>query len=332
MGQGVIDSDQQREDIERAAAEWLVRLGGKPLNSAERTEFDEWLAASPDHRAAFEQAGKAWADLDVLKTNPGRLRAVIAPAVKSSRGRFKRSAIVSGLALLIVALGTFYQVGNPWIALTAHYRTGPGEIRTVRLIDGTMVDLGSSSALVIDYDNNVRRVRLLSGEAYFTVAPKEGAEQRPFTAVAEGGTVTALGTQFAIEDTGRAAVVTAVEHTIEVVPPTSAKDTNRVVLSPGDTVQFNGSSGLSAVQQADVAAATAWRRGLLVFDDMPLSEVVARLNRYRRGRIVVMNSALANRRVSGVFASGNLDNVVETISTELGARAVSAPPLVTLLF
>ncbi len=329
----MIDTNEQREDIERAAAEWLVRLGGKPLNSVERAAFDDWLTASPGHLAAFEQVQKAWSDLDVLKGNPGRLRSVIAPAARPSHVRLKRSAVIGGLALLIVGLGAFYRVGNPWIALTADYRTGPGEVRTVRLIDGTMVDLGSSSALVIDFNNNVRRVRLLSGEAYFTVAPKQGPEQRPFTAVAEGGTVTALGTQFAVEDTGEAAVVvTAVEHTIEVVPPATAKDANRVVLSPGDTVQFNGSSGLGAVQQTDVTAATAWRRGLLVFDDMPLSEVVARLNRYRRGRIVVMNSALANRRVSGVFASNNLDNVVETISNELGARAVSAPPLVTLLF
>ncbi len=291
-----------------------------------------WLAASPAHRAAFDRASKAWSDLDVLKGNPGRLRSVIAPAAKPSHSRLKRSAVVGGLALLIVALGVFYRVGNPWIALTADFRTGPGEIRTVRLIDGTMVDLGSSSALAVDYDNNVRLVRLLEGEAYFTVAPKQGPEQRPFTAVAEGGAVTALGTQFAVEDTGESAVVTAVEHTIEVVPPASAKDANRVVLSPGDSIQFNGRSGLGAIQQTDVTAATAWRRGLLVFDDMPLSDVVARLNRYRRGRIVVMNSALAHRRVSGVFTSNNLDNVVETISTELGARAVSAPPLVTLLF
>lgn len=328
----MIDTNEQREDIERTAAEWLVRLGGQPLNSAERAQFDNWLAASPDHLAAFEQVQKAWSDLDVLKSNPGRLRSVIAPAARPSRGGLRRSAVIGGLALLIVGLGALYRVGNPWIALTADYRTGPGELRTVRLIDGTMVDLGSSSALVIDFNNDVRRVRLLSGEAYFTVAPKEGPEQRPFTAVAEGGSVTALGTQFAVEDTGESAVITAVEHTIEVVPPATAKDANRVVLSPGDTVQFNGSSGLGAVQQTDVAAATAWRRGLLVFDDIPLSEVVARLNRYRRGRIVVMNSALANRRVSGVFASNNLDNVVETISNELGARAVSAPPLVTLLF
>ncbi len=41
MGQIVIDSDEQREDIERTAAEWLVRLGGEPLNSAERATFDE---------------------------------------------------------------------------------------------------------------------------------------------------------------------------------------------------------------------------------------------------------------------------------------------------
>ncbi len=170
----MIDTNEQREDIERAAAEWLVRLGGKPLNSVERAAFDDWLTASPGHLAAFEQVQKAWSDLDVLKGNPGRLRSVIAPAARPSHVRLKRSAVIGGLALLIVGLGAFYRVGNPWIALTADYRTGPGEVRTVRLIDGTMVDLGSSSALVIDFNNNVRRVRLLSGEATLRLPRNRG--------------------------------------------------------------------------------------------------------------------------------------------------------------
>ena len=85
MGQGVIESGEQNEDIERAAAEWVVRLGGQPLGSAERAKFDAWLAANAAHRAAFERANKAWSDLDVLKGNPGRLRSVIAPAAKVIR-------------------------------------------------------------------------------------------------------------------------------------------------------------------------------------------------------------------------------------------------------
>ena len=46
-----------------------------------------------------------------------------------------------------------------------------------------------------------------------------------------------------------------------------------------------------------------WREGVLVFRDMPLSEAVAEINRYRPGRIMVLDDALAARRVSGVSRS-----------------------------
>jgi transmembrane sensor len=331
MDDGVTGDDERQREIERMAAEWVIRVGGPRLGQAERAAFEDWIGAAPAHRAAFEHARQAWSDLDVLKSDPGRLRTVIAPASKPASRRARN--IVVGLGLLIAcALASLVQVGNPWIALTADYRTNAGEVRTVRLSDGTMVDIGASSAIAVEFDNNTRRVRLLTGEAYFTVAPKQGPEQRPFMAVAVEGTTTALGTQFAVEDVGASAVVTAVEHQVEISVPAGAQGANRVVLSPGDTVQYDRRTGIGAIHKTDAAAVTAWRQGMLVFDGVPLSEVVARLNRYRRGRIIVMNGALGERRVSGVFPSNNLDNIVETISAELGARVVSAPPFGTLLY
>ena len=59
--------------------------------------------------------------------------------------------------------------------------------------------------------------------------------------------------------------------------------------------------------------------------------MVARLNRYRRGRIVVANGAIAGRRVSGVFRVGDLDGAVEAVAEELGVRRI-ALPLVTVLY
>jgi transmembrane sensor len=333
MDDHVNGSDERQREIERIAAEWVVRVNGPRLREADRMAFEDWLAADVAHRAAFEHANRAWSDLDILKSQPGQLRSVIAPVAKPSRSvaaRRTRNAVI-GLALLGTgALAILFQTGNPWIALAADYRTGAGEVRTVRLNDGTIVDLGASSAIAVEFNNNVRRVRLLTGEAYFTVAPKQGPEQRAFVAAASEGTTTALGTQFSVEDIGSSAIVTAVEHQIEVAVPAAGRR-DRVVLSPGDIVQYDTGSGIGAIRKADTAAATAWRQGLLVFDNVPLSEAVARLNRYRRGRIVVMNTSLGERRVSGVFPSDSLDNVVETISAELGAHAVSTP-LVTLLY
>ncbi len=69
-----------------------------------------------------------------------------------------------------------------------------------------------------------------------------------------------------------------------------------------------------------------------MFDPVPLEEVVRKLNRHGRGRIVAVNAQLAQRRVSGVFATSDLNDVIRTITAEMGASASSLPPLVTVLY
>ncbi len=52
----------------------------------------------------------------------------------------------------------------------------------------------------------------------------------------------------------------------------------------------------------------AWKRGEALFDDVSLEQAVAEMNRYSRTPIVLIGGdAIARRRVSGLFRTG--DNV-----------------------
>jgi transmembrane sensor len=330
MGNGVNEEASSGADVDRCAAEWVARLDGRPLDAAERDAFRNWLDAHPDHRAAFDEAHTAWRSLDMLRRDPGAWQARPAPARKKPLGRRGIGAVASLLVLAL--LGLRYQIGDPWIAFAADYRTNPGERREVRLSDGSVVELGSASAIALHFSADERRVSLLAGEAFFHAAPRDGAERRAFMVEAAHGTTTALGTQFMVEEGDGAANVTAVKHRIQVGLSVPARGRESVVLSPGDTVRYDRANGLGGVRQIDVDEATAWRRGMLVFDSVPLGEVVRKLNRYRRGRIVIVDQALAQRRVSGVFATDDLNDVIRTITAELGVRASSIPPLVTLIY
>ncbi|MFG1461339.1 FecR family protein [Xanthobacter sp. DSM 24535] len=323
-------NEDRSSDADRRAAEWVARLDGRPLDDAEREAFRRWLEAHPDHRPAFDEAHRAWRSLDLLRADPGPLRSVPRPSAKTRVSRAGMAGIVSVLVLGL--LGLRYQIGDPWIAFAADWRTEPGQVRQVELDDGSMVDLGPDSALALHFSASERRVTLLAGEAFFQAAPRAGAERRPFVVDAANGTTTALGTQFLVEERDGGARITAVEHRIEVALHTPEQATQSAVLSPGDTVQYHLRGGLGRVDTVDVEQVTAWRKGFLVFDSVPLEEVVRQLNRYRRGRIIVANPQLAQRRVSGVFATRDLNDVIRTITAELGANASSLPPLVTLLY
>ncbi len=325
---------RQRNEIEAIAAAWVVRLGGSTLPGEDRRALEGWLAESPAHAAAFDQARAVWTELGMLKASPGALL-WDAAAVAVPRRRVKTGlARAAAAAVLLAVFGgaAAFWTGDPLLALTADDRTAPGEIRSVTLADGSTVELGADSALRVRFTAQERRVELLAGEAYFTVAPMQGAETRPFVVAAMNGTARALGTQFMVERGGGQAQVTVAEHQVQVSAQAADEAQRSVVLSPGQTVRYDPAGGIGTVSRVDLGQATAWRQGRLVFDKVPLAAVVAELNRYRRGRIVLAATGLADRRVSGVFETSDLSGALSAITRELGVRSVALPPFVTVLY
>ena len=243
-----------------------------------------------------------------------------------------RGAGMAAICLAAVIGVSNFWYGSPMTMMVADYRTLPGEQRSVTLPDGSVVDLSSASAIALHFSDHERRVELLEGAAYFTAAPKAGGENRPFVVEGAEGTATALGTQFVVDRLSDAVEVTVIEHEVRVDLTDPEHQSASAVLAPGQSVQYSARTGLGKVKEKDIELAAAWRQGKLVFDRVPLADVVAELNRYRRGRIVVGNPTLANRTVSGVFSTKDLDRALATITHELGIRSASVPPLVTLLY
>lgn len=321
--------DERADEIGQRAAEWIARLDGGPLDEDEKRALRLWLEADPDHRAAFEEAGSTWRDLSLLRHDPGPLRDLLPKRRRKSVAQWAgRIGVVAGLLLLAAGIARF-QLGDPWLLAAADHRTAPGEVRAVTLPDGSVAELGPASAIALRFDAAERRVKLLAGEVFFAALPRTPGERRPFVVEAGGGTTTALGTQFVVEqDTGGVDVL-AVEHQVTVALERGGQS---IVLSPGQEVGYGGGAGLGPVHVRDVAVATAWRRGMLVFSGARLGHVVETLNRYRRGRIIILDQALADRRVSGVFAANDLGDAIETITAELGIGSKSIYPFVTVLY
>ncbi len=326
--------------LDTIAAGWAARLGGDPLSDHECRDLDRWLAENPAHAAAFEEARAAWDKMGKLRFAPGALRHDIVqppgrrPAAPAhARRRILRWAPVAAIAacLLLLVGGGALWIGDPLVVIAADYRTAPGERRLVTLSDASTVDLGPASAIAVDYGVSARRVRLLAGVAYFAPAPIDGGERRPFVVEAAGGSARALGTRFMVERLSADVEITVAEHAVEVSLATAAGDRPAVVVTRGQSVRYSD-SGLGAVLAVNLDRATAWRRGRLIFDHLPLGDVVAALNRYRRGRIVVADPELASRTVSGVFDTAAADTALATIARDLRITTASLPPLVTLLY
>lgn len=315
------------EEIEEAAALWVAWLGEGPLNAGAQAELERWLAEDPRHRASFVEAQAAWQIMTEVAQAPGALKGGV-PAAGRIAMRWRAVAALAASLLVLVA-GAMLWSGNPLVALAADHRTAAGEQRVVALPDGSTVELGPASAIALHFDDRERRVELLGGVAYVAAAPRQGDEQRPFVMEAGGGAARALGTQFAVRRLSSSVEVAVVEHEVAVSVGREGK-VAEIVLSPGQSVRYS-EAGLGPVQIANLEQMLAWRRNWLVFDRVPLAQVVDDLNRYRARRIIIGDSALSRRQVSGVFDMADPEAALDTIARELGVRMISAP-LVTLLY
>jgi transmembrane sensor len=211
------------------------------------------------------------------------------------------------------------------IGLLADYRTGVGERRVIALQDGSQVELGAASALDVAFSAGERRVKLLTGEAFFTVTK----DAQPFVVAAENGEVKVLGTAFDVK-IADGVMVAVTRNAVQVSARGGATSSAPVVVTQGQAVRYDA-DGISAVSAADLDSIQAWRQDQLVFRNVPLNAVLAELQRYRSGRIALIGGAMGQRRVTAVFDARNADAALDTIAESLSLHVYRAAGLLTVI-
>src|ERR1700691_5139340 len=295
--------------IRAQAALWVTELHGPDRDSTLEAAVRRWIEADAQHAAAFELATDAW-------QRSGNLTAPLpARALGSARTAAKvPRAVLAGVAALILGLaGAIFWARGDTLA------TGPDEQRTVELSDGTELSLNANSQVVIGYDERVRKVTLLRGEALFNVVKHQA---RPFVVIVGDRKVIAMGTSFEVrrEDTDAAAFAVTLVEGQGAVEPISGPDilpaeplVGLKFLKPGERLRFDGKSA-EKVDLPSIEKVTAWQRGQLIFDDTTLSEAAAEFNRYSPDAITVEGSVAGKLRVGGVFRIGDPSSFAQAMA------------------
>jgi transmembrane sensor len=284
-----------------AAIDWWLRHDEGSLSRKEQADFAAWLAQDEANAAAFQKISGV-RGLIATRLPGARPR-------RKSRRYLKKAAATMGVGTVALML-SFEDIG---ILLQADHYTGVGQTKTVTLEDGSRIELDARSALAVHYRDSERRLTLLSGDAWFDVAPNPA---RPFVVEAAGETVTALGTAFGVAIVKAGAHVTVGQHRVAI-----DSGGRKVIVEEGQQSVFNKNEPAQPPEPVDVERETAWRRGRLIFENRPLGEVIEALGRYHRGYVHIANPALRSRRVSGVFRAVDPLAALDEIETSLGLHA-----------
>ena len=286
---------QDTADAMDQALDWLIVLDSP--NEEQTRQFQQWLAADPAHADAFARAQAIWNGPQITQCAQS-LAARPAKITVLSRLRPHCKPLATA-AVLILGLFSF---SNLPMRLQADHLTVVGERQRLQLDDGSKVLLNTNSAFASDVRDGRQVARLLQGEAYFQVA---GGSQPPLEVQAGPLRANVRDTDFAVRYLDGEAQVRVQRGDVDLQ---GARD-QRIRLSAGDSISV-GPQGFGQRQRVDMHKDLAWIEGRLVFENCPLGQVIAEVQRYYPGWIINRNAQLEQVAVTGNY---RLDQPLETL-------------------
>ena len=193
-----------------------------------------------------------------------------------------------------------------------------GEFK-ITLEDGTQVWLNAESQLIYPdtFSANERRV-ILKGEAYFEVVKDE---QKPFYVESNGQVVRVYGTEFNVRSYEEDADI----YTTLVSGRVSLQSMNgneaELILTPGKQAVFDKRQRSTSVRPVDTQVVTSWRRGMFVFEEQNLEQIMRDLSRWYNFSYEFKDTSLRETVFMGsVPRYGDFNEILEILEKSGGVK------------
>ena len=326
--------------IAEEAADWVVDLADG--NKHTRKAFAVWLRQSPLHIKEFLYVSAIWETLPGYSAVPSAAElaqlahkqptVVALPGVarngsmtmallKSYRQRWMAQAAA---VLVVVAASAIFLFLSPGKDPNL-YTTEIGEQSSVQLPDGSLVTLNTQSTMRVAYTEVYRDVHLTDGEALFDVMRDNG---RSFRVITPQAVFQAVGTEFIVRQNSDKVTITVIDGVVDVLPQVGNAALIAVAddrleksglmeplrLEVGQQAQVAEGVVEATAEDVDVEDAVAWRQRRLIFDALPLKQVIEEFNRYVDPPVEIEERKLESLPISGVFRSNDRDSFPQFLS------------------
>lgn len=290
----------------------ILRYLNGESSDEEETKLQLWVTESSTNEEEFnliksiwnDTSNAAWKQVDTEKA----WRAVSTHTTLNqtkvvSMFSWKRAITIAASIILILGLLYIFNrpdpiVWNETLALQDNKR--------IELADGTVVTLrkGSKLSLPENYGSTIRQTRL-EGEAYFEVTHNTTL---PFSVVTDKSIIRDIGTSFLVQSTDSLEQVTVMEGEVSYTNKKESK------------LPLNLQAGESAIiknempQQitVDTTNLLSWESKTLVFNNTPLSLVVADLKNFYQVD-VEMTENIGQIEITAIFKNESLEQVLKEL-------------------
>lgn len=257
-------------------------------------------------------------DIETVQSDRSKLKKELRQIKKTNQVismPYKNWAVAASLVFLIGLSLFFYQSASA--VENRQYATKLGERSKITLSDGTQIWLNAGSLLKYpeDFKGDTREV-YLTGEAFFDVAKDK---KHPFIIHTDKMDTKVLGTSFNVQaypdqTTQEVSVLTGRVNVKSTVTE------ENVYVTPGQKVIFKSKNNkLQAFKDIPMNSISLWRKNIIVFEDTPLTEVVATINRNYNVAIEIKNKNLNTLKINGYFKDLSADQVVALVCNIINA-------------
>lgn len=297
----------------------MAYLSGKATEE-ELRKLEEWILADPENEHSFQEARNIWHGMhpafnpDEIDVKKGELQ-VISRIRKPDKLRvlvqyWQRVAAILVVPLLLLSayLLTERQDNANDLMHYQEIKSPYGTFSQIDLPDGTQVWLNGGSTLKypLKFTQGKRDV-YLSGEGYFEV---HSDKENPFIVTTSRMVLKATGTAFNVEayTNDSTTAVTMVNGRIDV-----SFGNAPITMQIGQRLCFDHTTLQPTLIHTDPYKWYAWKDGLMIFRDDPLSYVFKRLGQAFNVEIVVKDPGIANASYRATFEDEPLEEILRLL-------------------
>ena len=154
----------------------------------------------------------------------------------------------------------------------------------------------------MEYTGQKRNIVLRKGEIW--IETHHDSQHRPFIVYTQQGQAQALGTKYLVKMDENHSYVAVVKGAVKVQPQDDLQHSQ--ILSAGQQTVFNQNE-IQSVKDIDYTQ-LAWTKGLIVVDEMPLSQFVKRLQAYQHA-VIYVDPDISQIKISGTYPINDMPQI-----------------------
>lgn len=227
----------------------------------------------------------------------------------------KTAAVFIALILAGLAVWQFLSTPENKETVWLTKQTQAGQKSRIELADGSIVHLNSNSSLSYpETFTGEERIVKLSGEGFFEITEDK---KFPFVVKSQKLRVKVLGTSFNVQNdsTSQKSIITVSSGKVLV---SMIENSNKILdlaqIKPDQQLSFDHRNQNFELKKVNAAIDTGWKDGKLIFENTPMSEVAARLQRWYGIDIYFENQDINACRFTGKFQNVPLEYILNALT------------------